>query len=419
MKDNDFLWHTVEYPCKTINSHFILESLLFVVTLHQITRYLEMTLHIFNPEHDLALATNSGNFTAPNNVRSLRADLGFLPALWAKENDLILVHDIDYAQERLRHLKLNIPKTKFVDAEALGRMLREEEKECTSNHGITKIEPWGWDRALLNELQKNNIQGKLMPNKDNLLKIRDISSREWSALNLLPDIKSKLQDAGFTEVIGESFVVKQMTDLSELIKQYGRLVVKAPWSSSGRGIRYIIDEIDPSTAGWCKNMIMSQGCITVEPYYNKVKDFGMEFFVTSSGSVNYEGLSIFKTAKSMYEGSLLATEEYKRKLLAKDVNLDIVDSIRKTITHIMENKLKGIYTGPFGVDMMLVCTHPSEKLHIHPCVELNLRRTMGHVALSLTPSPLEPQKVMSITHNKQYSVRFHTVWDDIINNALV
>ena len=42
-----------------------------------------MKLHIFNPEHDLALAANLSNFTAPHAGRQLRADLGFIPAIWA------------------------------------------------------------------------------------------------------------------------------------------------------------------------------------------------------------------------------------------------------------------------------------------------------------------------------------------------
>ena len=50
-----------------------------------------MTIHLFNPEHDIALASNLANFTAPHAGRQLRADLGFLPALWAEEGDTILV----------------------------------------------------------------------------------------------------------------------------------------------------------------------------------------------------------------------------------------------------------------------------------------------------------------------------------------
>ena len=65
----------------------------------------EMKLHIFNPEHDIALAANQPRFTAPHAGRQLRADLGFLPALWADDGDLVLVDDVEAALEWVRHVK--------------------------------------------------------------------------------------------------------------------------------------------------------------------------------------------------------------------------------------------------------------------------------------------------------------------------
>ena len=63
-----------------------------------------MTLHIFNPEHDIALASGLANFTAPHAGRQLRHDLGFLPALWASEGDIIMVDDVDQARRSLERL---------------------------------------------------------------------------------------------------------------------------------------------------------------------------------------------------------------------------------------------------------------------------------------------------------------------------
>ncbi len=39
-----------------------------------------MTLHVFNPEHDIALAYDNKYFTAPHAGRQLRYDLEYLPA---------------------------------------------------------------------------------------------------------------------------------------------------------------------------------------------------------------------------------------------------------------------------------------------------------------------------------------------------
>ena len=61
-------------------------------------------LHIFNPEHDIALASNLSNFTAPHAGRQLRHDLAFLPALWAGEGDALLVDDVEVARKGLLRL---------------------------------------------------------------------------------------------------------------------------------------------------------------------------------------------------------------------------------------------------------------------------------------------------------------------------
>ena len=61
-----------------------------------------MKLHVFNPEHDIALAANLCNFTAPHAGRQLRHDLGFLPALWAEEGDIVLVDDVELAEQSFR-----------------------------------------------------------------------------------------------------------------------------------------------------------------------------------------------------------------------------------------------------------------------------------------------------------------------------
>lgn len=54
----------------------------------------------------------------------------------------------------------------------------------------------------------------------------------------------------------------------------------------------------------------------IEPYYNKVKDFGMEFFADETGQVHYLGLSLFHTANGAYTGNILASEEVKRRCSA-------------------------------------------------------------------------------------------------------
>jgi hypothetical protein len=128
--------------------------------------------------------------------------------------------------------------------------------------------------------------------------------------------------------------------------------------------------------GWARGVMNQQGCIMIEPYYNKVKDFGMEFTVDRTGVIHYEGLSLFHTKNGAYTGNLLATEQAKQEVLGRYVSAELLDQVRDRI--ISELDL-GKYTGPFGVDMMIV--KGDDRFLVHPCVEVNLRRTMGWIAL--------------------------------------
>ena len=153
---------------------------------------------------------------------------------------------------------------------------------------------------------------------------------------------------------------------------------------------------------WVRNVIASQGSIMVEPYYNKVKDFGMEFEATDKG-IRYLGLSLFHTVNGAYVGNVLATERCKRERISRYVSMNLLDAVQDKIIHLLNLK---DYRGPFGIDMMVVAGDSGFLLH--PCVEINLRRTMGHVALALSPTDDEIRKVMRIVYDgNHYKLRIN------------
>lgn len=160
--------------------------------------------------------------------------------------------------------------------------------------------------------------------------------------------------------------------------------------------------------GWLRNVMAVQGSVMVEPYYNKVKDFGMEFLSDGNGKVSYLGLSLFHTANGAYLGNVLATETVKREMISRYLSMDLLDGIQSKVCRELGDVLNGKYRGPFGVDMM-VCTSTGQNDNreitnsnclLHPCVEINLRRTMGHVALALTPKDDDIRRVMRIVYTE-------------------
>ena len=376
------------FVCKFTN-YFEINGILVVFFCNFATYLLiiRMTLHIFNPEHDIALASNLSNFTAPHAGRQLRHDLGFIPALWAEDGDSILVENVTNAEYSYMRLQQSL-KRSF--GETASRWQRNvvflTKKQLISMRDTTALDPWGWDRAITTQLKRGGVGESLLPSAPRLEDIRLLSHRRTSA-KLLP----LLQQEG---TLGESFECATTEEVEVLLQRYGRLVLKAPWSSSGRGLRFLDVERTPLAmhAGWLKNLLASQGSVMAEPFYHKAKDFGMEFSSSADGQIRYEGLSLFHTTNGAYTGNILATETTKREMISHYVSLELLDAVKEKICTLLPTILEGKYVGPFGVDMMIA------EEQLHPCVEINLRRTMGHVALALTPTDDDVVRVMRIEY---------------------
>ena len=141
----------------------------------------------------------------------------------------------------------------------------------------------------------------------------------------------------------------------------------------------------------------------LEPYYNKVADFAMEFISDGRGTVRYCGLSVFDTRSGAYSGSVLDTEEEKTARLGAWISPALLLMIKEQLTMVLSKRLGSSYRGPLGVDMMVVSV--DNQLMVHPCVELNLRLTMGHVALALTRRLAVTPKIMSIVYTDKYRLK--------------
>lgn len=351
-----------------------------------------MQVHIFNPEHDLALAFGGERFTPPHAARELRTNLGFLPALWAENGDVVLVDDVDFAikaAQKFRHTIADVSFLSFSDLQS---------SQLLEKLSDFRVLPWGWDAALRNRLKNAGVPKSVLPSIDWIQKIRNTSSRATS-VEMLRFLRSYLSGKN---LVGESFLCTTMDEVLRWVRSYQRAVVKAPWSSSGRGVRYVENEaITVSMKGWMQNILQQQQALVVEPYYIKERDFALEFEVMTDGSVSYCGLSLFDTVNGGYMGNLLMPENEKRKIMSDYMDNKFFDELTEGISMF----LKGLsldYVGPFGVDMMVVKNQENDTFAIHPCIELNLRRTMGHVALALTSKHDEPPQIMRIIHDVNY-----------------
>ena len=356
-----------------------------------------MKLHIFNPEHDIALAYNLRHQTMPHAAQELRMNLGWIPALWAADGDVVLVDDVPYSVKAAKQSGLKMADVLFLGRGEIKDMLFDE------------VLPWGWDLAVKTELEEAGVNKQLLPDEGKLIDIRHLSNRR-KTINSLLVLRMKLED----QTCGESAYITTFESGRKVLEKWGNVVIKAPWSSSGRGIRYVNGLMNDATKNWVHRLMEKQGGVMVEPYYNKVKDFGMEFYAEKDGRVRFEGFSLFVTQNGAYAGSLLATNEEKLEMLSKYLPIALLETIiERIITH-APRLLEEYYSGPFGVDMMIVAGEDGKGFLLHPCVEINLRRTMGHVALALTPPPMAPKQLMRIIHNVNYNLKISELENNFI-----
>lgn len=347
-----------------------------------------MKLHIFNPDHDIALASGLDRFTAPRAALRLRRDLGWLPMLWAGPGDVVLADDVAAACRGLQQLGIT-GEARLIDRRGLAAYAGDGK--------ISAVCPWGWDAALRRGLADNGVPLGLLPSPSQLHGIRAMSHRAGAAGHLLPRLRT------LPGTVGEAFEVHHADEVAHHLAKYGKIVVKEPWSSSGRGVRYVSGRpgdgrggsgMTPQAVNWMANVVARQGSIMVEPCYDKLMDFGMEFASDGHGTVRYLGLSLFHTVNGAYAGNILESEDRKMEMLSRVAGTPLIERLPPAVCDEMGDLLKGTYAGCFGVDMMVVRRdgHPM----VHPCVEVNLRRTMGHVALALSRRGENLGRVMQI-----------------------
>lgn len=331
-------------------------------------------LYLFNPEHDLALASGEANYMAPASARRMASELALLPMWYAEEGSAVLApsaYNLDYVKKIQELLGLSVDL--ITDPE----LAIEQDLD---------IRPWGWDVALRKRLSVLGVDEVLLPSMGQLNDLREYSHRS-KAVALLPELQLN------EYFCGESYYLKTPEEWKRFVEGRKECLLKAPLSGSGKGLNWCKGIFTPFISGWCTRVAASQGGVIAEPIYNKVEDFAMEFYSDGAGEVTFAGYSLFHTGKSgMYEGNCLLSNEAIRKQLAQYIPLEALMDLENCLKYRLSALVGTVYKGYLGVDMM-VCRFPEDEkpvFRIHPCVEINLRMNMGVIARFLHDRYVRP-----------------------------
>lgn len=334
----------------------------------------------------MALALGEPGYTPPASIQKMMQQTALLPARWAEPGDGVLVGN------RVWIVEQRVEKHENWE-QALGDALVKE----VEGHGhwveladvlplVSEVRPWGWSPAVCHRLRVVGIPDRLLLGADELAQVRWLSSRE-RAVEMLARIQPMLP---FLK--GESVYCRTEDEVEKALHHWSPTILKAPWSSSGKGLRFGLEGQEDSLKSWYTKLLRQQGGVVVEPFYEKEMDFAMEFWSegrlqTDGDSVDrlddaccpvtFKGLSLFDThPNGAYKGNRLWSEEKKWEYMSPYLSVEDGKRLIELLETELSNLIGGRYRGPLGVDMMVL-----KDGSIHPCVEINMRMTMGYAAL--------------------------------------
>ncbi len=288
-----------------------------------------MQLCIFNPEHDLCLAKGRVHYVPPRSAVDFARRAASLMSILYPAAHCTSIYDLPRQDSS--------PK--------LGEVPEGQRSVSTS------IIPWGWNLVLKQQLLDRGISPALLPSDEAIAAIRRLQHRA-TLLPLQPDCRAISDPAQLS-----TFNFQLSTSM----------VLKAPWSGAGRGLRWISSNPTPHDIAWAEKVIREQGCVIAQPRYTVADDFALLYRIEDNG-LRFVGYSLFQTAKGVYRGNILLTDNDIRR------RTGITPQLQESIEAWIEENLVGQYEGPLGIDLMRTV---EGDIHVG---ELNLRHTMGHVA---------------------------------------
>ena len=333
----------------------------------------EANVYYFNPTCELAVANGSFSYQPPLLLQEMERDLSILPFAFCTETDFVLTENqptLDF-QQKMRMARFTLPQ-----------FCSLAELEALPDGSIDAIYPWGWSPAAHFKLK--NLKGKCSS------KFRESPVFNWeeehkllferaTSLDFLKGILANNAPDWFIkkEMTGSKVTNREEIDL--ILRDHSPLVLKAPMSSSGRGIQIIRNaKLNTSNKQWISGVLKQQSYLIAEPHLEKLFDLSFQFRVLSDSKIEYLGFSIFETnSNGQYRGTLIHPDLKK---IAPDENaselMEMISATAKIMSKALESSnYAHFHRGFLGVDAMIF-KHQKDLL-MQPCIEINSRMNMG------------------------------------------
>lgn len=338
-------------------------------------------LYIFNATSEMAISNGTVSFMPNKILTRFEQDLDILPICYTQEEDVILVNQIPDTKflESLKNVGISIPRFElFPQALTNQKFLKEEKGE---------LRPWGWSNRIHHQLTPFKAQCNKdyldQPNANWKIEHKELYSRKL-ALACLEHIKSNSLSTKYISNDIFPIICTKQSEVEELQERWQQIVIKSPWSSSGRGLQvlrkaYINKSVEQALGG----VLKSQGYVMVEALVDKQLDFSVQFHSNGKGQLEYLGFGFFNTNDNgQYQANYIGfTPSIFSQSLSKSDQELLINNIEQAL---IKHNIADEYCGYLGVDCMLFLNKDGE-MKIQPCLEINLRYNMGTIAIKLDP----------------------------------
>lgn len=354
--------------------------------------------HLFFPENDLALASDLSNYTPPRMARATHAAGETLPMWYGRPGDVFICNGVN-----------NSWFNAMSEAFALRTdVFPHRPEEYTPR-------PWGWSKASRRRLIAEGFSVDRLPDDATLDAMRSLSHRRSSVI-IADALASLLPAFRFTPPAVEAFTVDEALTVIDAFG--GDCVIKSPWSNAGRGIAFTRGFSENALAQRISDIINAYNSVLIERAFDNICDFAMLFESTDSGDVRYVGLSLFETDKrGAYMRNIVANDIILADKIAEFLPENILRPVADSLCAILSDFIGGKYRGPLGIDMLVARTNAGNILN--PCVELNLRNTMGHVAHALAENVLAADKTAVFACNVNPDYKSPLITDPLADAIIV
>lgn len=321
-------------------------------------------LFLFNPENDIALGMGLPRITPPRQAALLHRAGAMIPYWLGDIGDTVVVSPADCPAANAWAADMEM-QTGVIGPRAVDKV--------RGDAGLVP-EPWGWSFDAMAQLECAGIPVEAMERLvGDMERRRDLSHRR-TAREFLSQWSERFAPLRFPVPVE----ALDSVTVERLVGEWGNVVVKSPWSSSGRGVFPLSAVTLQASLPRINGIIEKQGGVMVEPLLPKLQDFAM-LFDYRGGEAVFAGYSLFfNTTATNYGGNYVGSDELVAGRLSRWISLEELTKVREATGQLLPSVLGQDYEGPLGVDMM-VCGSDADAW-IDPCVEINLRYTMGFVA---------------------------------------